>query len=245
MVDADTMPVLPRTFLMSEFIRRPRAGRFPFVFVITFARTGSTLLQGLLNALPGYRIRGENANALFNLFRSVRSVRHGKEKWGMAEAPAHPWYGANILDPERFQARLVDLFVEEVLSPCEQDRVLGFKEIRYTPMDMQAAELTAYLAFLRDAFPGCGLIFNMRDPVAAAASGFWAKQTDRAGILELIETTRRRLEHAAATDLGSLTFDYDRWMRDKHYAERLFEYLGEPFDLTIVERILAARHSLG
>jgi len=32
-----------------------------YVFVVTYGRSGSTLMQGLLNALPGVLVRGESS----------------------------------------------------------------------------------------------------------------------------------------------------------------------------------------
>ena len=51
-----------------------------YVFVMTYGRSGSTLVQGLLNAIPGYLIRGENAAALNHL--------HGFHKTMLAESGA-------------------------------------------------------------------------------------------------------------------------------------------------------------
>ena len=41
-----------------------------FLFVVTYGRSGSTLVQGLLNAMPGVLVRGENNLFVLPLFRS-------------------------------------------------------------------------------------------------------------------------------------------------------------------------------
>src|SRR3954464_1127587 len=41
-----------------------------FVFVVTYGRSGSTLVQGLLNALPGTLVRGENNFYILPLFQA-------------------------------------------------------------------------------------------------------------------------------------------------------------------------------
>ena len=43
------------------------------VFVMTYGRSGSTLLMGLLNSIPGYLIRGENRHAMRHLYDFHRS----------------------------------------------------------------------------------------------------------------------------------------------------------------------------
>ena len=45
-----------------------------FVFVVTYGRSGSTLLQNVLNTIPGYCIRGENANTLAHLAKACHAV---------------------------------------------------------------------------------------------------------------------------------------------------------------------------
>ena len=42
----------------------PASRDLGYVFVMTYGRSGSTLLMGLLNTIPGYLIRGENDDAL-------------------------------------------------------------------------------------------------------------------------------------------------------------------------------------
>ena len=45
------------------------------VFVVTYGRSGSTVLQNMLNALPGHILRGENANLLAPLVRAWQDLR--------------------------------------------------------------------------------------------------------------------------------------------------------------------------
>ena len=37
------------------------------VFVMTYGRSGSTLLMGILNSIPGWLLRGENRHAMRHL----------------------------------------------------------------------------------------------------------------------------------------------------------------------------------
>src|SRR6056297_391020 len=50
------------------------------VFVVTYGRSGSTLVQNLLNGLPGACVRGENENLLAPLVRAWDIVRHSKQR---------------------------------------------------------------------------------------------------------------------------------------------------------------------
>ena len=43
------------------------------VFVMTYGRSGSTLLMGILNSIPGWLLRGENRHAMRHLYDFHRS----------------------------------------------------------------------------------------------------------------------------------------------------------------------------
>jgi hypothetical protein len=60
---------------------------FRLSFVVTYGRSGSTLLQGLLNSIPRYCIRGENYNAMFYMFRAYQQLEGGSEEIGAGSRP--------------------------------------------------------------------------------------------------------------------------------------------------------------
>src|SRR5215213_881342 len=74
----------------------PSAQGLGYVFVVTYGRSGSTLLMGLLNSIPGYLVRGENWDALHHLFEFHRTLEDGSRKWDRARLRqrTHPFYGA-------------------------------------------------------------------------------------------------------------------------------------------------------
>src|SRR6266542_2209527 len=79
--------------------------RFSSVLIITYGRSGSTLLQGLLNSIEGCLVRGENYNFCYGLYRSYRSLRATHHRYGgrnRSSSPAHPWFGAELLSETRF-----------------------------------------------------------------------------------------------------------------------------------------------
>ena len=77
-------------------------GAFPqlrkTVFVVTYGRSGSTLVQNMLNALPSACVRGENENLLAPLARAWNVVLHSEQgakmrQTGTLSVPSDPWYG--------------------------------------------------------------------------------------------------------------------------------------------------------
>ncbi|MBV1900860.1 MAG: sulfotransferase, partial [Kordiimonadaceae bacterium] len=130
-----------------------------FIFIVTYGRSGSTVLQGLLQAIPGYFIRGENMNTLFPLYKACTAAHtarytHGKNPHGQDD----PWFGADVIKPEVFTKRIVDTFIEEILQPPADARVVGFKEIRFHEGGSEHFE--PFLNFIFEHFPGCKFIFN-------------------------------------------------------------------------------------
>ena len=130
-----------------------------FLFVVTCGRSGSTLVQGVLNSIPGFSICGENNNACLDL-------------WGFYKK----WYGAvnnyknNIMPVDSrnswFQTCDVSclktgmrVLLRNLCSGDLCDRVVGFKEIRWRGMD----GLEEFLVWLDSVFSPCRFLFLTRD----------------------------------------------------------------------------------
>lgn len=230
-----------RAYLPAQLSRRRSAlaHRYRYVFVVTYGRSGSTLLMGLLNTIPGYRIRGENLNALYRLYQADAAVSQAHRKHGGpgSRVPSNAWYGAASWRTDTFRATLLDSFIRNVLCPEPGDRVLGFKEVRYTHDHMQ--DLSDYLDFLRTAFPECRIVFNHRVPDDVAKSAWWAN-TPRA--LERLKAADERLR-AIPGDDRHFHFDFDAIDDSLDNIRELFAWLGEPMDEEKVRRTLATRHS--
>lgn len=216
--------------------------RFPFLFVVTYGRSGSTLLQGLLNAIDGYCIRGENKATLFHLYRASAATENARRFHRGAEDPTSPWYGADRLDTEKIARRWLDGFLDEIIQPPSGTRCCGFKEIRHLVTDMSDEEFAGYLRFVERGFPGAGFIFNVRSVEATGRSGWWPgfQSTRRT---EILVHARLRMARQAEAMPNGLLFSYDAWQADTDYPRRLFEFLGEPYDAALVRRVKASRHS--
>ncbi|MFC0007399.1 sulfotransferase [Micromonospora siamensis] len=208
-----------------------------FLFVVTYGRSGSTLLMGLLNTIPGYRIRGENANALHHLYQAVRAVRDGRETHQGGNRATDPWYGVDQWRPDGFERALVDAFVANVLRPAPGDRVLGFKEIRYTSEHVK--DLDGYLDFLRTAFPQSRIVFNHRLPADVAKSAWWAQNPHA---LKRIEAADARMRAVPADD-RHFHFQFDEIDDSLANIRQLFGWLGEEVDEQRVRRTLQTPHS--
>ncbi|WP_323038223.1 sulfotransferase [Gemmobacter sp.] len=214
-----------------------------YVFVVTYGRSGSTVVQNLLNAIPGYCIRGENANALSGLARSWHQLnsaepRNGLKARGTATTPEEPWYGAELVQPWRYGNFLANVFVREVLALPRGTRVGGFKEIRFHAEPMF---FPAYMGFIRRFFPKARFIFNTRNHDAVLKSGWWPEM-DQAGARAQLEKAEALFAaHVAAHPAVSLHLKYEDYAGNPEGCRPLFDFLGESFDADLVAGVLNQR----
>lgn len=217
-----------------------------FLFVVTYGRSGSTLLQGVLNSIPGYLIRGENRQVLAHLhafhqnaLQERRRQRRQQRNRGVPEGSndaTDAWFGIDRFPREVSLRRIRGLVVDTLLRPTPETRVTGFKEIRW-----DAEDVDDFVAWLRQVFPGARFVVNTRDLSDVAASKWWADDPDARARLELLET--RLL--ALAESLGDAAYHvrFDDYRDDPGALRPLFAWLGEEYDEERLRAVLATRHS--
>ncbi|MBU2963469.1 sulfotransferase [Citreicella sp. C3M06] len=211
-----------------------------YVFIVTYGRSGSTLLQNILNAIPGYQIRGENNHAIQPLAQSWAAVNssepmRGARKAGVPTPPEDPFYGAEKIDPDTWGQALADTFVREVLHPDPGTRVSGFKEIRF---HLRPGLFAPTLHFIRRFLPQSRFVFNTRDHAAVGRSGWWAKMDPEAVRKEL--ETAEKLFAAYATKHPRVCHrvHYDTYVSAPETLKALFDFLGEEMKPDVIERVL-------
>lgn len=213
------------------------------VFVITYGRSGSTLLQNMINALPGHALRGENANLLASLVRAWQGLRQSDQAArmrarGEPSGPHQPWYGYEAIDSDRLGRDLAEVFLRDVLRPEPQTRVIGFKEIRWH----EDPELFApMLEFLRRYMPQARFIFNTRAHGEVCRSGWWKTMDPAVVTAQLEQAEGLYADWQAAHPETCLSMHYNDYATDPEAWRALFEFLGEPFDAELVQATLARK----
>src|SRR5690349_1509587 len=104
-------------------------GELSYVFVMTYGRSGSTLLMGLLNTIPGYLVRGENDDALRFLFDFHRTCVERSSYWPIdrVRRKTDAFYGIGDFPPALSLADIRRLALDTLLRPKPDTRVTGFK----------------------------------------------------------------------------------------------------------------------
>jgi hypothetical protein len=235
------MRIAVRSFAVLKRLLHSRAERRPFrrfVFIVTYARSGSTVLQSILASIPGSHIAGENLDALAGLFQSFRSAVQAKREQGSVPrlARGDPWRGAHRIDPDAYNRKLAQAFLEEVLKVPRSTTLVGFKEVRYFDHE----DLEEYLDYIRFTFEPALLIFNRRNAEDVARSGWWRNHPS--DIAQEVRRFDQRTESYAALHPDCcLAVDFDEYVRDPHVLEPLFARLGAVFDLPTLRDVLSVR----
>jgi hypothetical protein len=215
---------------------------YDHILIFSYGRTGSTLLMGLLNSIPGVLIRGENYNAFYHLFQYFDALSRTRSDHPKANKTTQPWFGAADLKLRYMLADLRRVARETLLGQVEhreQIRCLGFKEIRYSEA---ADHFDEYVGFLEDIFPNALFIINRRDHREVARSGFWNDVPYEEALAELHEIEKL---FGRLPTLHSQTFelDYSDISLESGRLKMLFETIGAPFSPNLVEEVLGEVHS--
>lgn len=209
------------------------------IFIVTYGRSGSTLLQSLLHTIPECEIRGENHNMMETIWSSAVRARMTRNTWGKTECPPnHPWHGADKIRPGLFAEGMIDSFIANVLQPSPTARYFGFKEIRYDAFGKRFPEV---LEFMRRHFKDPLFIFNIRNVEDVAKSAWW-KNWKTEDVHKLVNSMDKRFseyheQHPDCTFLVS----YEEFSQDPLALRPLFEKLGEPLDETKISSVLATK----
>ncbi|HEX6999361.1 MAG TPA: sulfotransferase [Gammaproteobacteria bacterium] len=214
------------------------------ILIVTYGRSGSTLLQGVLNTIDGCFIRGENMNFCRGLYQSYLALRLTRDTYGEAgecHAATSPWFGAAQLNLERFLQDARSMLLHQLMGDRdEKPRCVGFKEIRY--FGMPAGELHGYLDFLAELLPRPAFLFLTRDHDEVSRSGWWAFQHP-----ELLKARLEEFEDAIgnyrSSTAGTFFLDYSDLAPGAIRLRNLHAFLGVPYRPERVERVLGVRHS--
>lgn len=168
------------------------------VFILSYGRTGSTLLMALLSNHSGALVRGENSALLRQLRIVYENLRHRHDAEAFRTSDA--FFGAHTFTDELLIPWLRELMERFLLSDQALDthHTIGFKEIYFS----DPVTLRAEVEFLRKVFPRCVLVFNTRSPEQVARSEFNAHRS----VADFEELNREY--HTLAEELDGIVVDY-------------------------------------
>lgn len=225
--------------------------RFSHVLIVTYGRTGSTLLQGLLNSIDGCLVRGENFQFCRGLFQAWDALQRAKNEYGTPEDSgdaSRPWFGAAEFDAGRFFDDARKLVMNQLAPVPHGYRCIGFKEIRYLETDREPGHpltdrrLREYLWFLVRLFRNPAIILLRREHAEVAHSAWWSNmEPDR--VCARLEEFERSCARFASNYRHAFAIDYADVSARTERLRELFDFLGAPYDPERVAEVLAREHS--
>jgi len=197
-------------------------------------------LQNLLNSLPGYLIRGENENLLASLARAWDIVQRSEQgskmrAEGRITTSQHPWFGYECVSEQALGDALASSFIQTVLCPNEDTRVIGFKEIRW---HTDPALFPVMLNFAQRFFPDARFIFNIRDHDEVVRSGWWKYMDETEVRRQLTQAETLYTDFAATHPEQCITMCYNQYITGVEPWRPLFKFLAEPFDAQSITAVL-------
>ena len=188
--------------------------RFRSLVIVTYGRSGSTLMQGMLNSSPDTLIRGENNFFLLPLFRAYQCLdwahRADVADSARIDGAQSAWFGVDELSPAAMLGDLRALVERQLIGHAEsRPSVLGFKEIRWH--DVEPGEWPAMVEWMEQIFPDVGFVLHRRDLDEVRRSGWWAAGSDesfdaRVGLIMRMqdELAQLRPDNTIMTDHADL-----------------------------------------
>lgn len=228
--------------------------KYESILIITYGRSGSTLLQGILNSIDGVTIRGENYNFIKGLYIAYENLTRTKGEFGRGDESkltTSPWYGASELDLSIFIEDARTLVRNQLIGrePLPERKICyGFKEIRYMDLDTRlssserALKFNEYLAFLRCLFPNPAFVFLTREHSQVMASGWWKDWKKDMVSKMLNEFELLSVEYCREKD-WVFQLKYEDMISNSQRVKGLFEFLGAEYSAGKVAETLAVRHS--
>ena len=209
-----------------------------FVFIITYGRSGSTLLQGILNSIKGYKITGENENGLYLLFKfdqtriqSLANYYTCMQNFNI-QKQQNPWWNEVNVTQLRDDLRQI---ITHMIDPDNEAETLGFKEIRYTSIK----DLEDYLDWMY-ALLGCRFIFLTRN-LDDVLKSEWHKNNpegDGKSIIQFEERIKKYMTMHENQQWYHITYE----QITQGDLKGLFKFLGKRYNATKIKRVLATPH---
>lgn len=215
--------------------------RMRSVFVVTYGRSGSTLLNRYLSSLPGFDIKGENGLFITPAMECEKRLSFAlRHKSLLRDASTGPWYGASSLRLDKWRRDIRRALINQLYPRFPIPKTIGFKEIRWSDVDPEQLEST--LDWMRSMRPPGAIIFLFRRHDDVMKSAWWASQseTEQAMSCQRLRAFEARCRQYSTTrPESSVVIQYEEFVSDPRSPRELCKVLGVRFRESVWRRVLS------
>lgn len=165
---------------MKDVSQNEFENRHSYLFVLSYGRSGSTLLQGALNNSPKILCSGENGNYLRHLYEAEKTLLKARDTANLPaylDRPTQPFFGITNNPPANHPEIYRDLVRSLCLASCPKNKspdFIGFKEIRYPWVE----DLEDYLTWIDRIFLSPKFVLVTRELEDVINSGMYRELSE-------------------------------------------------------------------
>jgi hypothetical protein len=212
------------------------------IYIVTYGRSGSTLLMKYICRLPGCDIQGENFLFLLPLMSAEERLRRAEAvRSRNTTSYDNPWYGSQNISSKRWRRDVLHLLFNQLYPSKPIPKTIGFKEIRWY-RSIGPDKFNQSLNWLGELRKPFGIIFLFRNLDNVMQSGWWVDLSPDRKLEE-----RQKLEkfeelsvaYAERYNDSSLIISYEEFISDQAIAESICEFIGVKFSERIWRETLS------
>lgn len=200
--------------------------------IVSYPRSGSTVIQRVLNCAEGTLIKGETIGAINHLAEFVHLVESVRQDVAplldiASDDDRNPMYGYGDFNIDVVLDNLRNAFTHGVLGMPENVFRLGWKENFISPINLGHRKATQTLQFIQRLLPNTKFVFNVRSPEITAKSAVWKNQLNPVDTIaefkNWIETVHD--SHILGAE-NTILLEYEKWDGDPDYLRLELARLG-------------------
>ena len=215
--------------------------------VLSYPRSGTTLLTRILNTADGVLIRGETIGAIAHLADFVHILKEVQDNLPRelnltTSSDLSPIFGTSEYKIPKIIKSIGTVFTEMVLLPEQNTKVIGWGENFLSPVQSGASATIRRLQMLQEFFPNIHFLINIRNPENTAHSEIWKDKPNAINEITIWRDFLIRLHESGKLGHGSTTLaHYEDWSMDPNRALGVLSQLGLKSELQQIRDVLETK----
>ena len=212
-----------------------------FLILICTGRSASTTLTWMIDALPGVRMAGENADTLHYLKNMKEGVME-KEVWATSAGNGRGAWSHNNVPPQSFSCVAQHMIEtinppkletgkslpeeeENVREEDDQTTIVGFKTIRF--LSGPESDDNKLVEFIKNNFPCSKIVINYTSNITRQSNSAWyAAQEKNSSLSKLREANARLRKISTMFGPQAYTLDSAVWVKNISMLNEMVNWLG-------------------